>query len=55
MTEVFVYTSTIVFALLFLTWNRSDWANLFIKVAFFGLAATGTFISLELLGYVVRV
>lgn len=55
MTDVFVYMSTIVFALLFGIWNGSNWLNKFLKLAFFGLTMFGAFVSLELLGYVVRV
>jgi hypothetical protein len=55
MTEAFVYTSTIVFALLFGFWTGSNLLNKFLKLGFFGLTLFGSFVSLQLLGYMVRV
>ena len=55
MTEAFVYTSTIVFAVLFVWWTGSNCLNKFLKLGLFGLTLFGAFVSLELLGYMVRV
>ena len=54
MAEMFAYISTVVFAMLFVVWNSKNWLNVSLKMVFFGLAAMGAFVSLQQLGYLVK-
>lgn len=55
MVNAFVYTATVIFGLLMVVWSRKTWLNPFIKFTFVGLFVFGLFISMGLLGYIVRV
>ena len=54
MAEMFAYISTVVFAMLFVVWSGKNWSNISLKMMFFGLAASGAFVSLQHLGYLVK-
>lgn len=52
--NAFVYVATIVFALLALIWNKSNWLNFLIRAVFFFMTFWGIVQSLQALGYMVK-
>lgn len=55
MIDLYLYATTLVFFLLMMVWSRSTWINFSIKIVFTGLFASGMFLSLIQLGYMVKV
>lgn len=51
----FIYAGTILFLLGALAWNSKGWLDLFIKFVLWIMTFVGVVLSLQLLGYVVKV
>jgi hypothetical protein len=51
----YIFISTIIFFFLAMIWNRKDWLNFFIKFGFVVLSIAGGLLSLQILGFIVKV
>lgn len=48
--HTFIFTSTVVFCLLFLIWSTKTWLNFCIRAIFFGMSVFGIILSGKFLG-----
>jgi hypothetical protein len=53
MTALFLF-NTILFAILFMAWKKSDWLNFMFKAAFLAEAVSNGFCFFQAMGFVVR-
>ena len=50
----FVIIATIFFLVLAFIWNRDNWPNIILKMAFYGLAGWGGFLIFQAAGFIVK-
>jgi len=50
----YLAVTTAIFTFMFIIWSRRSWIDVFLKVAFFGMAGWSGFLLFEALGYILK-
>lgn len=53
--DIYIYISTVLFGLLFLSWSFENWVNISVRIILLSAFVAGMVFSLQQLGWIVKV